>query len=130
VWELKSGRELLTLEGHTGKVSAVVVTPDGRRAVSASWDGTLKVWELESGHELRTLEGHADLVNAVAVAPDGRWAISASDDNTLKVWELESCAPIATFSCDAFAKCCAVANDGTIVAGDAGGRLHILALER
>jgi WD40 repeat protein len=50
----------------------VAVTPDGRRAVSASSDKTLKVWELESGRLLRTLEGHAGSVRAVAVTPDGR----------------------------------------------------------
>jgi WD40 repeat protein len=27
----------------------VAVTADGRRAVSASWDNTLKVWDLDSG---------------------------------------------------------------------------------
>ena len=31
---------------------------DGRLAVSASDDQTLKVWEVESGRELRTLPGH------------------------------------------------------------------------
>jgi hypothetical protein len=35
---------LRTLEGHSGFVSGVAVTPDGQRAVSASWDKTLKVW--------------------------------------------------------------------------------------
>jgi WD40 repeat protein len=68
----------------------VAVTPDGRRAVSASDDRTLKVWELETGRELHTLEGHAFPVKAVAVAPDGRRAVSASVDRTLKVWELET----------------------------------------
>ena len=41
-------------------VTGVAVSPDGRRAVSASDDKTLKVWDLESGRELRTLEGHSD----------------------------------------------------------------------
>jgi WD40 repeat protein len=49
VWELETGRELLTLAGHTSRVNAVAVTSDGRRAVSASDDQTLKVWELETG---------------------------------------------------------------------------------
>ena len=30
VWELDEGRELLTLTGHAGGVSAVAVTPDGK----------------------------------------------------------------------------------------------------
>ena len=40
---------LRTLEGHTAWVGSVSVTPDGRRAVSGSWDQTLRVWDLESG---------------------------------------------------------------------------------
>jgi WD40 repeat protein len=62
----------------------------GQRAVSASYDQTLKVWDLGSGRELRTLPGHARRVQAVAVTPDGRRAVSASDDHTLKVWDLET----------------------------------------
>ena len=42
----------------------VAVTADGQRAVSASWDKTLKVWDLESGRELRTLKGHTGAVMA------------------------------------------------------------------
>ena len=55
VWELGSGRELRTLAGHTGSVTAVAVTADGQRAVSTSWDQTLKVWELETGDMLATI---------------------------------------------------------------------------
>ena len=73
------------------------MTADGKRAVSASRDKTLKVWELESGRLLRTLEGHSDRVNGVSVTADGKRAVSASGDKTLKVWELESGACIATF---------------------------------
>ena len=41
-------------------VNGVAVSGDGRRAVSASADKTLKVWDVESGRELRTLEGHSE----------------------------------------------------------------------
>ncbi len=82
---------LKTLEGHTYRVNAVVVTPDGRRAVSGSADNTLRVWDLETGHS-RVLEGHTNMVMAVAVTPDGRRAVSAGcfDDQTLRVWDLET----------------------------------------
>ena len=36
VWDLERGEALRTLEGHTDAVSAVALTPDGKRAVSAS----------------------------------------------------------------------------------------------
>ena len=72
VWEAESGRLLRSLEGHTGAVRAVAVSPDGRTIVSGSRDRTVKVWEAESGRLLRSLEGHTGGVNAVAVSPDGQ----------------------------------------------------------
>ena len=54
MWDLESGRELRTLDGHSAAVNGVAVTPDGRRAVSASEDNTLKVWDLETGEVLAT----------------------------------------------------------------------------
>ena len=78
------------LKGHRGSVKAVVVTPDGRRAVSASRDNTLRLWDLDSGRSLQILEGHSGPVSDVVITPDGRRAVSASDDNTLRVWDLDS----------------------------------------
>jgi WD40 repeat protein len=80
------GPLISTLEGHSGSVTAVAIAPDGKRAVSASEDQTLKVWNIESGEFLQSLAG----VNAVAITPDGNRAVSASTDYTLKVWDLES----------------------------------------
>jgi WD40 repeat protein len=79
-----------TLAGHSDGVVGVAVSADGRLAVSASWDHTLKVWDLHSGRLLRTLQGHSYLVTGVAVSADGRLAVSASMDTTLKVWELDT----------------------------------------
>ncbi|HUX76475.1 MAG TPA: hypothetical protein VMY40_07555 [Anaerolineae bacterium] len=84
------GPLLRTLTGHTREINGVAVMPDGRRAISASFDGTLIVWDLERGAAERTLWGHTGGVSAVAVTPDGRQAILASYDGTLKVWDLES----------------------------------------
>jgi WD40 repeat protein len=71
------GRVLRALYGHRESVRAVAVTSDGQRAVSASYDNTLKVWDLASGRELRTLTGHSAWVTGVAVTPDGQLVVSA-----------------------------------------------------
>jgi WD40 repeat protein len=84
------GPVIRTLAGHADSVHGVAVTPDGKRAVSASMDKTLKVWDLETGRVLNTLEGHSGGVLGVAVTPDGKRAVSASTDKTLKVWDLET----------------------------------------
>ena len=39
-------------------MNGVAVTPDGARAVSASFDKTLRVWDLATGESLASLEGH------------------------------------------------------------------------
>jgi WD40 repeat protein len=88
VWDLESGQTVRKLEGHTGAVYGVAVTPDGQRAISASYDQTLRLWDLESGRMVCRLEGHRGGVSAVAVAPDGGRAVSASYDQTLRLWDL------------------------------------------
>lgn len=76
LWDLDSGQCLRVLEGHTNPVTAVALTPDGRRTVSGSEDRTLRLWDLNSGQCLRVL--HTDSVRTVALTPDGRLAVSGS----------------------------------------------------
>jgi WD40 repeat protein len=75
-------------QSHVMRVTAVAISGDGRLAVSASDDQTLKVWDLENGHELRALKGHATEVNTVAIVPNGQLAVSGSFDGMIKVWNL------------------------------------------
>jgi WD40 repeat protein len=125
---LDSGKVLRTLEGHQGWVRAVALLGDGRRALSASEDNTLKLWDLNTGELLRTLEGHWDSVVAVTLLGDGRRALSASEDNTLKLWDLDTGELLATFTADAAVTTIAIMQDHRFVAGSADGRLHILRL--
>jgi WD40 repeat protein len=37
------------LQGYTPRVTSVSMMPDGQKAVSGSWDGTLRVWHLRTG---------------------------------------------------------------------------------
>src|SRR6185436_6011055 len=85
-----------TLDGHEDWVTGCAVTADGRRVVSASADGTLKIWDLEAGRVLATLEGHGDVVTGCAVTADGRRVVSASADGTLRVWDLDAGRALAT----------------------------------
>ena len=75
MWDLESGQLVHTLEGHTDLVNAVAVTPDGRRAISASADHTLRVWDVESGIYIAAFTGEGPMLRC-AIAPDGRTIIA------------------------------------------------------
>ncbi|MEZ2315169.1 MAG: WD40 repeat domain-containing protein, partial [Microcoleus sp.] len=89
---------LRTLAGHTHFVNAVAIAPDGKTAISASFDQTLKIWDIDSGRELRTLTDHTSGVSAVAIAPNGKTAVSASADKTLKIWDTDSGTELRTLT--------------------------------
>jgi WD40 repeat protein/serine/threonine protein kinase len=86
-----SHAELLTLNGHTGGVVSVAISPDGKRLVSGS-QRAAKVWDAQSGQELFTLKGHA-LVASVAFSPDGKRLASqgwAGNSSAVKVWDTQT----------------------------------------
>ncbi len=92
------GLLLRSLTGHSDWVYGVAITPDGKQAVSASRDKTLKLWDLARGEEVATLTGHSHSVYAVAITPDGKQVVSASGDKTLKLWDLATQKELATLT--------------------------------
>ena len=90
-----AGRALL--KGHSVWVTAVAASADFSRALSASYDQTLRLWDLDSGACRAVLEGHSDVVTAVAASADFSHALSGSRDQTLRLWDLDSGACGAVF---------------------------------
>ncbi|MFN6541439.1 MAG: WD40 repeat domain-containing protein [Nostoc sp. EkiNYC01] len=121
------GNLLRTLTGHNSRVTSVAIAPDGKTAVSGSWDNTLKQWDLQTGKEISTLTGHNSRVTSVAIAPDGKTAVSASWDNTLKQWDLQTGKEISTLTGhNSTVNAVAIAPDGkTAISGSGDNTLKV-----
>ncbi len=71
-----------SVKAHSGWVTSVAFSPDGRRLVSGSWDRTVKSWDISTGEQL-TLGGKKKEIQALAFSRDGRFlAAENSSDNT------------------------------------------------
>jgi WD40 repeat protein len=79
------------LTGHSGLVSAVAFSPDGKLLASASWDNTIRLWAVSDPDNPKPvgqpLRGHTGAVSSVAFSPDGK-TLASSGDNTARLWDL------------------------------------------
>ena len=45
------------LVGHKSEITAIGITSEGMRAISASLDNTIKMWDLRTGKVTKTING-------------------------------------------------------------------------
>ena len=75
--DVKTGKQLRQLVGHTGDVETVTFSPDGELLATAcaygvslgQFDTTVRVWHVASGQQLRVFQGST--MNDVAFSPEG-----------------------------------------------------------
>ena len=85
--EAGAGWQVRTLAGHSGWVTSVAISSDGKRVVSGSVDQTVKIWDVKTGAEVRggcsgeavRLGGGGDVWNLAAVQGSEQFRVLPSD---------------------------------------------------
>lgn len=81
------------LQGHTGPLEAVWISPDGHYLASASRDGTLRLWDLAAdnpGENVVVLQAEQAALTALAFGPDSRWLLAGTETGAACLWDLHS----------------------------------------
>jgi cytochrome c len=82
------------LRGHGGPVHALAISPDGKTAISGSFDTSAIRWSLARDAAEQVLRYHDGAVNAVALFGDGRVATSGQDAQ-IAIWGPGEPTPLA-----------------------------------
>jgi len=74
--------------GHVDKVTAITLMSNGKYALSASHDGTIRKWELKTGKLVKVVLEQDYKINDIAITSDEKKIVTLQGD--IKVWNLEN----------------------------------------
>ena len=92
LWNLPTGKALLSMTHLPGPVQSLAFRPDGAQLAVAGGapgsSGEVEVFDTKTFSKVGpTLEGHSDVVMSVAWSADGKWIASGSQDKTARLWQ-------------------------------------------
>jgi len=79
-------RQVRTLVGHPGLVTALAFSPDGRTLASGNHTGEVTIWDMGSGQELFTLHGHSGTLLHMVFSADGTRLITSGAGQGAVLW--------------------------------------------
>jgi WD40 repeat protein/serine/threonine protein kinase len=138
LWDVRTGKEVLSLPGDVSWVSSVTFSPDGKKLATGNSEHIAKLWDLAAGKLQATLTGHTAEVYSVAFSPDGAVLGTASHQKTggrylsqLKLWDVATGQERTGFERDlGEVGCFAFTRDGqTLAVGCADQMVKLLDLE-
>jgi len=95
IWDLRTGRCIMFLEGHLKSILSVNFSPNGYHMATGSEDNSVKVWDLRRTECIYTIPAHTNLVSKVKFQPTGgHYLVTTSYDCKAKIWSHPNWAPL------------------------------------
>lgn len=126
VWDMLTGLEIHTFEGHSEDVGDIRFTQDGNIIASVSADGTVKIWDLNEQTLIRSIDNHNDESWRLAITNNGETLVDSDSNGNPRTLDLATGRPLRTFLGQAETIVSDVSHDGRIVAsGHSDGTLSL-----
>ena len=101
IFDAKTGRELVFLEGKRGLIYSSAFSPDGKYVMTGSDAFEAKLWDVETGALIHTLQTitmtepsrYHDLIAGVlgiAFSPDGQTVLTGDINGYLQMWDVNT----------------------------------------
>jgi WD40 repeat protein len=95
VYDLAAGKLRGPVIPHAAGASFwPVLSPDGRRVVTARDPGAAQLWDVAGGAPVGPAFEHAEVVECVAFSPDGKAVLTGSADRTARLWDTATGRPL------------------------------------
>lgn len=101
VWEMASGRQVLSMRAHQDKIERLAFAPDGQTLATAGADAVVNVFEVPTGRVRHRLTAHTAAVTDLDFSPDGRMLVTVSLDGSVRRWDTLSGTAVAVSETDA-----------------------------
>ncbi|MCL5036588.1 MAG: WD40 repeat domain-containing protein [Chloroflexi bacterium] len=90
-----SGKLLKNLKGHTGIITALAFSPEGRRLASGASGEEVIIWDISGGRPLVNLgelkaSNRRNGIHALAMSPDGKKLAAGTEMNQIYIWNRET----------------------------------------
>jgi WD40 repeat protein len=95
LWDIGRWQENGRLTGHkigadrSGTIQSISISPNGLSALSAGFDGTVRVWNLEGQTVHRRFPTDGTSIEAVAVDSDGSRLLTGQGTGETALWDVE-----------------------------------------
>lgn len=87
LWDVRTGRNVLTLEGHIKPILSMDFSPNGYLLATGSMDNTARIYDLRKRDVLAVLPGHTSLVSRVRFEPTaGSYLLTCGYDRASRLW--------------------------------------------